>query len=106
MSWSRRIAVGALLVCAYVILWTVPRAIAAPSTAYTNQCPDPAATSTVDPAVATSCAAVAERVEDLESTTAASEAALHRDLMVLLGAVLGAGFLPPLLVHLFGGRGK
>jgi hypothetical protein len=73
---------------------------------YATACPDPA-TLTAEQAVATAqaCLAIAERVEDVEATSAGGASLTHTDLMIVVGAILGAGFLPLFVVHVFGVRG-
>jgi hypothetical protein len=70
---------------------------------YTTTCPD-ASSFTAEAAVASAqaCAAIVERVEATQDTTAGSSGIAHGDVMLLVGAVLGAGFLPPLIHLLFG----
>ncbi|MBA3842202.1 MAG: hypothetical protein H0X39_06235 [Actinobacteria bacterium] len=73
---------------------------------YVQSCPSPSAYT--DPAAvvaAQSCAVQAERLEQIETTSGGAATLTHTDLMVLVGAVLGAGFLPMLVQHIFGVRG-
>jgi hypothetical protein len=75
----------------------------ATASTYAHDCPAIADDLTTTSTTTSQCLAIADRLEAVQATDAGASGISHGDVMFLIGAVLGAGFLPP-LVHLLFGR--